>query len=402
MINGFILLLTTKLLKKMKKTSLFSVMAIFALVSLSSCDKEVVSSPIYVNKLPQANISGYVTAEMNLQTAGAEYVPVGTQLFVEVSYNGLNPSATGSWKDTVTVSATGEYHLAVPSSGSGVTVSITPVSFEADQVQAYGAFFPKVKKIYAAAKTQFTITAGSNVTGKNFSYTPADLPTFTDKVSVTGKVQANLDAAIVGLESVPNGTVINFTSPGFWKDSVVVQNGTYTIIVPKSALISWSAKFKYNKNTSIWNANTNKLTFDNTKSYEYSMTGSSTFSSVTTDYNLSAGEGTIVDLTPTIVTVSGSAKADLDLSVAGTENMPDGTPINFYTSDNSWAGIATVSNGSYSINMPRNTQIYYTCSFTATQRTATGGNTPNKSYYVSSSFYSTTNSTLTQQNITAN
>lgn len=384
----------------MKKTSLFSVVAIFALVSLSSCEKEMVSSPIYVNKLPQANISGYVTAEMNLQTAGAEYVPAGTQLFVEVGYGGLNPSATGSWKDTVSVSATGEYKLAVPASSSGVTVSITPISFEADQVQAYGAFFPKVKKNYAAAKTTFTITAGSNVTGKNIVYNPADLPTFTDKVSVSGKVQANLDAAIAGLENVPNGTVVNFTcSSTPWKDSVVVQNGNYTIIVPKGPSITWTVKFKYNKNTWI----TSSLSFDNSKSYEYSMTSSASFSSVTTDYNLSAGEGTVVDLTPTIVTVSGTAKADLDLMQAGTENMPDGTKITFYAADNSWAGTANVTNGSFAINMPRNTLIYYSCSFTATKRTSSTVTVPNTLYTIGTglSFYSSSSSTQTLPVITA-
>lgn len=384
----------------MKKTKLFSAMAILTLVSLGSCkNEEVVSSPIYVDNSPKANISGYVTAEMNLQTNGAEFVPAGTQLFVEVNYSDLNSAATGKWKDTVTVSATGQYQVDVPANGSGVTVTITPITFEANQIQAYGSFFSQTNKIYSTNP----ITLASVRTGQslksNITYSLSDLPNFTDKVGITGKVQANLDASVVGLENVPNGTVINFWT-STWKDSVIVQNGIYSIVAPKNSTINWKSKFKYLKN--VWNPNT--LTYNNSHTYEYTITGSSPFSSNTTDFDLSAGEGIDLWINPlaNVVQVSGAALAELDLTISGLESIPDNAnaKITFYTSDNSWGGTATISAGRYTINVPRNQTINYTGSFTYLKRTS-ATTTVQTTYSFNGSFLSSLNSTQTYP-VTAN
>lgn len=378
----------------MKKTKLFSIMAILALVSLSNCkNEEVVSSPIYVDNSPKANISGYVTAEMNLQTNGAEFVPAGAQIFVEVNYSDLNSAAIGKWKDTVTVSATGQYQVAVPANGSGVTVTITPLTFEANQIQAYGSFFNQINKIYSTNP----ITLASVRTGQslksNITYALSDLPNFTDKVSISGKFQANLDASVVGLENVPNGTVINFWT-STWKDSVVVQNGIYSMVSPKNSSINWRSKFKYLKN--VWNPNT--LTYNNSHTYEYTISGSNSFSSNTTDFDLSAGEGTDTWIDPlaNVVQVSGTALADLDLTISGSESIPDNAnaKITFYASDNSWGGTATISAGRYTINVPRNETIIYTGSFTYLKKTS-ATTTVLTTYNFNGTFFSSSSSTQT-------
>jgi len=379
----------------MKKTKLFSIMAILALISLSSCNnEEVVSSPIYVDNLPKADISGYVTAEMNLQSDGAEFVPEGTQLFVEVNYSDLNSSATGKWKDTVSVTSSGQYEVGIPANGSGVTVTITPLTFEANQEQAYGSFHNQINKIYSTSPIILTSVRAGQTLKSNITYSPSDLPNFTDKVSISGNAQANLDASIVGLENIPNGTVINFYN-STWKDSVAVQNGTYSIIVPKNSLIYWKSIFKYSKN--VWSSTT--LSFDNSHTYEYTITGSNTFTTNTTNVDLTAGEGTDtwVDPLANVVQVSGSALADLDLTVSGLENIPDGVKITFYATDNSWGGTAIVSGGKYSINIPRNTLVYYSGTFNyykITTTTTTTTTTVLTTYTISGSIPSTSNSTL--------
>jgi hypothetical protein len=379
----------------MKKTSLLLEIAIFALLFVSSCSEEIVtSSPVYVNKLPQATISGYVNAEMNLQTSGLEFVPNGTQLFIEVNYSDLNSMATGKWKDTVSVT-NGKYQVGVPANGSGVTVTLTPLTFESTQVQAYGSFFNQINKIYTAAPVAMTVRAGQTLS-QNILFTNLDLPNFTDKVSITGKAQANLDASIVGLENLPNGTIINFFN-GAWKDSCAVQNGVYNIVVPKSTTINWKSKFRYAKN--VWNSNT--MTYDNSHTYEFTIIGSAAFVSNTTGYDFSAGEGTdtYIDPLANVVQITGNAQADLDLTISGFENIPDGTKVTFYASDNSWGGTATITGGRYNINIPRNKFVSYTGTFNYLKRTSTT-TTVLTTYVISGSIPATSTSTLVA-NLTA-
>lgn len=347
----------------MRKLSLFLVTATLALLGLTSCGQDIVSSPIYVDNLPKASISGYVTSEMNLQTDGSEFVPEGTKMLVEVNYSDLNSAAIGKWKDTVSVTANGKYQVAVPANGSGVTVTITPFSFEANQVQAYGSLYPSIKKAYTSSAVSFTLRAGQAFS-ENIVYIPSDLPNFTDKVSISGKAQANLDEEIVGLENIPNGTVINFYNSG-WKDSVTVQNGTYSIIVPKGETIYWYSRFTYAKHVWVTNATSPSDSKYQSTNYQYTISGSNTFTSNTLNVDLSAGEGTdlTVDPNANIVQVSGNAQAELNITTPGLENVPDGTKITFYASDNSWGETTTVSGGKYSINVPKNKLVLYYATF---------------------------------------
>lgn len=353
----------------MKKNRFLSGLAVLALVGLTSCEKDVVSSPMYVDNLPKASISGYVTSEMNFQSDGSEFVPVGTKLLVEVNYSDLNSAATGKWKDTVTVGADGKYQAAVPANGSGVTVTITAFAFEANQVQPYGAFYPTIKKSYSAAAIVLLTVRSGQALSKDITYTASNLPYFTDKVSVSGKAQANLDASIVGLENVPNGTLINFFNSG-WKDSVTVQNGTYSIVVPNGEAISWKSKFTKTKHVWVTNNTSPSQSGYQDVNYQYTINGTSTFVSNTLTNDLSAGEGVdlTVDPNANVVLLSGSATAELDLTNPGNESIPDGITITFYALDSSWGGTAIVSNGKYNISIPRNKAVGYYATFVYNKR----------------------------------
>ena len=382
----------------MKKIRLFSGLAMLALLCQTGCTDDVVSSSISVDQLPKASITGYVTTEMNLQTAGLEMVPEGTKLFVEVNYSDLNSSATGKWKDTVSVAADGKYQVAVPATGNGVTVTITPFAFEADQTQGFGALYKTIKKAYNASPVQFMLRSGQAL-AKDITYTISNLPNFVDKVSVSGKVQANLNAAIVGLENVPDGTVINFYTSS-WKDSVTVQNGTYSIVVPTGVLINWSSKFVATK--LVWVTNSTSIADSKYMSinYTYTITGSSYYNSNTTTADLTAGEGSDLTVDPmsNVTVLSGKIIADIDATIPGSEDLPaslDGTKITFYAGDNSWGGTATITGGKYTINIPRNKTIQYYATFVYNKKMNSVPTYSSTNYTTSGMISSTSSSTLT-------
>jgi len=382
----------------MKKIRLFSGLAMLALLCQTGCTDDVVSSSISVDQLPKASITGYVTTEMNLQTAGLEMVPEGTKLFVEVNYSDLNSSATGKWKDTVSVAADGKYQVAVPATGNGVTVTITPFAFEADQTQGFGALYKTIKKAYNASPVQFMLRSGQALS-KDITYTISNLPNFVDKVSISGKVQANLNAAIVGLENVPDGTVINFYTSS-WKDSVTVQNGTYSIVVPTGVLINWSSKFVATK--LVWVTNSTSIADSKYMSinYTYTITGSSYYNSNTTTADLTAGEGSDLTVDPmsNVTVLSGKIIADIDATIPGSEDLPaslDGTKITFYAGDNSWGGTATITGGKYTINIPRNKTIQYYATFVYNKKMNSVPTYSSTNYTTSGMISSTSSSTLT-------
>jgi hypothetical protein len=341
------------------------------ILTFSSCKEDtVVSSPLTVNTLPNAVITGYVCAEMNLQTAGSEFAPQGTKLLVEVNFSDINPTATtGKWQDTVIVGANGRYIINAPSDANGVNVRITPFTYEANQTQAYGAFYSQVKKSYSTLPFIMGIRSGQTLTN-DFAYVAADLPNFIDKVRVSGKVQANLNDEMVGLENIPDGTILYFFN-GSWKDSVVILNGTYSIDIPKGLLISYKLECTSAKRTWVINVDPSLSAYENI-SNKFTLSGTKNYNSNPTNEDFTAA-GVDISLDPdeNIINLSGKAEAQLDESVAGLEKIPEGTKIYFYTT--SWGGTAIVKNGLYNLNIPKNQVVIYTILFTTNKKIPSGG-----------------------------
>ena len=354
----------------MNKQKIILLTALSALMSFSSCkDEVVVTSPVSVSTLPNVVITGYVSAEMNLQSLGYEFAPQGTKLLVEVNYIDINPTATtGKWQDTVSVGGNGKYIINAPSDANGVNVRITPIDFEANQTQAYGALFAQIKKCYSTAPFIVAIRSGQTLSN-DFAYTATDLPNFVDKVRVTGKAQANLNDEIVGLENIPNGTIINFFN-GSWKDSVAIQNGMYTIDIPKGQLLSYKTEFTCTKRTWVINADPSLSTYQNI-SNKFTFSGTKTYNTSTTNEDFIAlGVDISLDPNDNIVILTGKAEAQLDESVAGLEKIPGGTRIYFYTAN--WGAAATVTNGLYTVNIPKNQVVNYSIIFTTNKKVGAG------------------------------
>jgi hypothetical protein len=354
----------------MNKQKFILLTVLSTLISFSSCKDEVVlTSALSVNTLPNAVITGYVSAEMNLQALGTEFAPQGTKLLVEVNYIDINPTATtGKWQDTVIVGANGKYIIYAPSDANGVNVRITPFDFEANQTQAYGAFFSQVKKSYSTLPFIISIRSGQTLTN-DFAYVAADLPNFIDKVRVSGKVQANLNDEFVGLENIPNGPILNFFNES-WKDSVAIQNGAYTIDVPKGLLVSYKLEWTSTKRTWVINADPSLSTYQNI-SNKFTFSGTKTYNtSASNEDFIALGVDISLDPNENIVMLSGKAEAELDESVADLEKIPEGTKIYFYTA--AWGAAATVTNGLYTLNIPKNQVVSYSINFTSNKKMATG------------------------------
>jgi hypothetical protein len=359
-------------LLKMKKTKLFSILTILVLISLSSCkDEPVVSSAVTVATKDSATISGYVTAELNLQSAGLEAVPAGTSILVSVPYSQLNATATGNWLKTETVGTDGKYSVKIPTNSKGVTVTFTPSAFEYDQTQAYasGATVPKLRLTYNTGSNSLNVVSGQSL-NNDIKYTSTtNIAIGVPEVTIAGKVQADLDASIIGLENLPDGTKIIFTATG-WADSTTVSSGKYSISVPKGLLINWSI----NKiiSTKVWSPNSldpSQSTYINVDK-TYSISGSSTFNANNLAMDITPS-GYTVSVVPLTTTVTGIAKAELDLSISGLEYLPTGSKIYFYTS--TWGATATVSSGgSFSVNVPFGTTVNYYIHVTTNQLSQSG------------------------------
>jgi len=342
-------------------------MVVLTMLSFTSCEEMIVSSNQTIDLVPKATISGVVTAELNLQSAGAEYAPEGTQLLVEVPYSDINPGSVGKWMDTIAVASDGKYSVAVPTDANGVTVTITPFAFEAEQTQAFGMLAAKVKKMYSViAPTVKAISAGQALVA-NIVYDNMTAPaTFVDKVRITGKFTANLDQEKGGNENVPNGTVINFYNTT-WKDSAIVTNGSYSISVPKGVSLTVKSKFTYSKK--VWNSTTSTYTNVN---YEFKYEAARTFTTMDEVVDIVAansGEGTDLTVYPIVSAVTGAAKADLDMNFNGLENIPNGTIIKFWTNSAPlWGVNVTVTGGQYSVNAPKNQTVYWSTKFNAVKK----------------------------------
>jgi len=353
----------------MKNLFFTTAVVVLTMLSFTSCEDMIVSSNQTIDLVPKASITGVVTAELNLQNAGAEFVPEGTQLFVEVNYADINPGSVGKWMDTISVAADGKYSVSVPTDADGVTVTITPIAFDADQTQTFGSLVSKVNKTYSTiAPTVKFISAGqamiANITYDNLTAAP----NYVDKVRITGKFTANLDQEKGGYENVPDGTVISFYSAS-WKDSAVVANGKYSISVPKGAPLSVKSKFNYSKK--VWDLTTN--TYRNVN-YEYKCDFVHTFDTMDEVFDILAanlGEGTDLTIYPIFSVVTGSATAELDESLIGQEDIPNGTIIKLWTNEAPiWGVNVSVTGGQYTVNAPKGQLVYWSTKFNAVKKVA--------------------------------
>jgi len=367
----------------MRKINYLLLMVVLSLIMFTGCgDKEIVSSPISISSLPKATITGYVTADLNLQTLGSELVPAGTKLLISIPYSSLNSLASiGTWQDTIKVDASGKYTAKVPTTTSGVSVIITPMSFEANQTQAFGYSVSSLPFRYSCLPLTVSVASLQTV-NQDISYSGAILPQYARKVLFTGAVRAELDATNAGYEFAPNGTIVRFYNSS-WKDSAIVNNGKFSVYVPYNISFTEAVNFTANKISILSTSTTSSI---NTSTTYFNYKTTATVPAQTVDINdysssfiVSGTDASVDPLSIFAVNYSFTVQADFDLTnntpSTTYDPIPDGTTFYFWSGSSSissatWAKTVQVSGGKISISLPASSTVY--SAFTATQKTSTG------------------------------
>jgi hypothetical protein len=257
-------------MKKLSNVILVTCLAVAAL--LSGCDKEVETSALKVDESQKGTLECYVYADINLTTYGLEVVPAGTKVILSIPNDKLIGRGTGNWTDTVVTDANGYFKKDVPATSSGVPVTITPIDFVYAQVQPLTSKDKSISKTFKnSVSPTVTVKANGNAI-KNVEYDQiVDFANFTEFVTIKGKVFADMDGSINGLESAPSDVkVIFYTTTGSdWSKEVSFTNTTidgksyttYTVDVPKGQEIS--CRYSFTKDRFVNGANT-KYVFDGT------------------------------------------------------------------------------------------------------------------------------------------
>jgi hypothetical protein len=239
-------------MKKVSKVILSSI--ILSSAFLASCDKEITTSPLTIDQSQKGTVQAIVYADLDLTNYGKELVPAGTRVILTIPYSDLGSSATGNWIDTLTTNAQGQISALVPTNAKGVTVTLTPIDFIADQTQPLGSHYAKISKLFqktGAATTLTVKTADVKIALLEYN-TISSLSDFDNLVTIQGKAFAELDNNSAGEENAPLIDVI-FAGTGFSTKVTLTQNVTntiFTVNVPNNLAITYSYDFIAQKNIS--------------------------------------------------------------------------------------------------------------------------------------------------------
>lgn len=337
---------------------------------------KLTAAPSYIDKV---RISGAFTANLNQELAGNENVPNGTVINF---YN-------ATFKDSAVVT-NGKYSISVP---KGITLNVkSKFTYSKKVWNATTSTYSNINYEYKydAARIFNTMDEIVDIVAAN-SGEGTDLTVYPIVSTVTGTAKADLDENFNGLENMPNGSVIKFwtTTTPLWGVNVTVTNGQYSVNAPKNQTVYWSTKFNASKKVAMTNPQTfvTEYVFED---YEYNMTGSNVFTDDATTLNISAAAG--VSVNPSY-TVSGAALVELDDTSNGLENIPNGTIIKFYYPNSTGTVYnATVSNGKYTINIPKGRNVSMSGTFNASKKA--GGISTIKTFTISNSFTADGNKTV--------
>jgi hypothetical protein len=120
----------------MMKTKIIALsVTILALLYISSCEKEIVTTAFQIDSLQTATFQLYLKGEFDASMPGMEFIEDGKRVVVSVSYASLNPNFAGSgrWKSEATTS-NGMISVEVPATDNWVTVYVKIDDFVYDYV----------------------------------------------------------------------------------------------------------------------------------------------------------------------------------------------------------------------------------------------------------------------------
>jgi len=221
----------------MKKTNVLSALFIASAIVFASCEKEIETSNLTLDKSQKATVKAYLYAELDNTKQGLEFAPNGTKVIVSIPNSSFNGNATGKWMDTVSVT-NGLIETTVPTTNAGVTVTFTPAEFTSDQVQPFGSLSNTISKLYKVT-TSNTLSVFPNETRTSeITYNSFDsFDNFAEKVNVKIELKAIFkegDASVV----LPQNTTISVFNNGWATTATVGEKGLITVSVPKGETIT--------------------------------------------------------------------------------------------------------------------------------------------------------------------
>ena len=268
-----------------------SLLAGLMILFFSSCDKEKEASPLSVDLSKKATIKGYVFAELDMTSAGMEKAPAGTKILVTVDYSYLNSSVNGSWKDTTMVDNNGQFSVQVPADDNGVNAEIYAIPFEYNQVQEYGSYFNQLMKVYEAGNKNVSLSSNETKIIQ-ITYSGNTLDNFVDMVEISGNLTAELNDTVVGREDTDGGIQLAFHADGWSKSVTTGDEGSFTVVVPKSETIY--VDFSFQRDRITWDAEEGEY-MPMPYLFEAKNKSLGTFPGSEDDVIIDAGEGELIE-----------------------------------------------------------------------------------------------------------
>ena len=232
----------------MKNRFLFLTM-LLSLFIISSCDKDIETSPLMVDSSnsKRTEVSVYLDGDFDLSTVGMEAIPDGQRVVFTVSNDDLVDNAEGN--QVLAVSTSGGYaivNLPVNSQGVATPFTIEVEDFIYDQIQGDGSTSSKKFSYNLAAA--YTASFGVN---KKIEST-ATFTTVIDEfetANINGKLHYDdtLGGGYVNLvKTYASGQkmIVSCNNPVFEKEITLNANGEFSIDVdvPKGGTASYSVK----------------------------------------------------------------------------------------------------------------------------------------------------------------
>jgi hypothetical protein len=228
----------------MKNVSKFfyAVMVLLAAV-LSSCDKDVETSPVTTEDFAKGTIKGYVYAQLDLTNYGYEAAPVGSKVIITMPYSELGLNNSGNLIDTVLLGSDGSFSYEIPADGDGVNVTVKVIDFIYKQKQAFGDQHDYKNSLYSSKTVTYNVKANDLQVQEIYLDAPTYLGEVFDWYTVEGTIYLDYDKSTSGYEKLPAGTKVTFNCDGWSKEVTVGTDGKYTVSVPYGEYIYMDYNF---------------------------------------------------------------------------------------------------------------------------------------------------------------
>lgn len=217
----------------------------------ASCEKEITTSNLSLDKSQKAKVKAYFYAELDKTKQGLELAPNGTKVFVSIPNSSLSSASgvTGNWIDTVLIS-NGIADITVPTVSTGVTVTIKAAEFTYSQVQSFGSVSSTISKIYSVTAAQTISVFPGESKSKEITYDGLNqLDNFAETVTCAFILKADMDETVAGNENVPQGSIVNLYTSTWAGTATVGADGKITATIPKDEAIS--LKFEATKTLTV-------------------------------------------------------------------------------------------------------------------------------------------------------